>query len=53
LKREFGADIDLIKGDGGIFDVKVDGDMVFSKHSVGRFPNPGEVEGSVRRILSS
>ena len=33
----------LIKGGGGIFDVKVDGNLVYSKHQAGRFPEPGEV----------
>ena len=50
LKREFGFETGLIKGGGGIFDVRVDGDLVFSKFRVGRFPDPGEVEGIVRRI---
>lgn len=34
---------ELLKGSGGIFDVKVDGDLVFSKHEKGRFPEDGEV----------
>ena len=37
----------LIPGSGGIFDVAVDGRTVFSKHSVGRFPEPGEVVRSL------
>lgn len=50
LKREFDFETRLIKGGGGIFDVRADGDLVFSKFKEGRFPNPGEVEGIVRRI---
>jgi len=38
----------LIRGGGGIFDVKVDGDLVFSKFRTGRFPDPGEVVGALR-----
>lgn len=34
----------LIPGENGIFDVTVDGEIVFSKHKVGRFPEPGEVK---------
>ena len=30
-------------GSGGVFDVTVDGKLVYSKHQTGRFPNPGEV----------
>jgi selT/selW/selH-like putative selenoprotein len=49
LKSEFGVETRLIRGGGGIFDVRVDGDLVFSKFRVGRFPDPGEVETIVRR----
>jgi hypothetical protein len=28
--------------------VKVDGRLVFSKHQVGRFPEPGEVLATIR-----
>jgi len=41
------VDAVLIKGSGGVFDVRVDGALVFSKHREGRFPEPGEI---VRRI---
>ena len=34
---------ELEKGSKGIFDVTVDGDLVYSKHSTGRFPDDGEV----------
>lgn len=37
-----------MKGDGGIFDVEVDGRLVFSKHDEGRFPEPGEVVARMR-----
>lgn len=33
----------MIKGSGGIFDVSVDGKIVFSKHQAGRFPEESEV----------
>jgi hypothetical protein len=31
-----------------VFDVKVDGVLVFSKHALGRFPEPGEVVGLIK-----
>ena len=34
----------LIKGMGGVFNVRLDGELLYSKKSVGRFPEPGEVE---------
>jgi len=51
LKKEFGVDAELIRGTGGIFDVRVDGELVFSKHDVDRFPEDGEVEGRIRTRL--
>jgi len=48
LKREFGVDAELIRGTGGVFDVRVDGQLVFSKHDLGRFPEDGEVETAIR-----
>jgi len=48
LEREFGASIRLIKGSGGVFEVKADGDLVFSKAALGRFPEAGEVAATLR-----
>lgn len=33
-----------MKGRGGVFDVRLDGETLFSKHQVDRFPEAGEVE---------
>ena len=33
----------LIEGGKGIFDVKVDGELIFSKHETGRFPEVREI----------
>ena len=38
----------LIPGGGGVFDVRLDGDLVFSKHKTGRFPNLAEIAEAVR-----
>ena len=37
------ADVTLITGSKGIFDVTVDGVVLFSKHAAGRHARPGEV----------
>jgi predicted Rdx family selenoprotein len=50
LKEEFGVDAELVVGGGGIFDVEVDGTVVFAKAEVGRFPEEGEVEAKVREL---
>lgn len=42
----------LIKGSGGIFEVRLDGELLFSKKQVGRFPLPGEVEEAVAPRLA-
>lgn len=34
---------ELVKGDGGVFDVVRDGQLVFSKHEAGRFPEEAEI----------
>ena len=48
MSKEFGVKAELIPGDGGIFDVTVDGKMVFSKFKIGRFPESGEVVEKIR-----
>jgi predicted Rdx family selenoprotein len=40
----------LVPGGGGIFDVKVNGETVFSKHAVGRHAEPGEVLRAIQDI---
>jgi len=49
LKQHLGVDSTLIAGSGGVFEVNVDGKMVFSKKSVGRFPEPGEIVGMLQQ----
>jgi selT/selW/selH-like putative selenoprotein len=38
-----------VKGDNGVFDVLVDGRLVFSKHEQGRFPEEREILGLLPR----
>jgi predicted Rdx family selenoprotein len=33
-----------------VFDVRVDGQLIFSKHQLGRFPEPDEVEDAIRSL---
>ena len=37
------AHVKLVEGSGGVFEVTVDGTLVFSKKSLGRHAEPGEV----------
>jgi len=38
-----GVEPKLIEGRGGVFEVKVDDHMLFSKHEIGRFPEHEEI----------
>jgi predicted Rdx family selenoprotein len=48
MLRERGVDASATPGGRGQFDVIRDGELVFSKHDVGRFPGESEVERLVR-----
>ena len=41
------ADIQLIKGSGGVFEITMDGKLVFSKKRLGRFPTDEELDALV------
>jgi len=43
IEAETGTKPELIEGGGGIFDVTVDGERIFSKQEVGRFPESEEI----------
>ena len=49
LQKAFGVEANLVPGRNGIFDVIVDGNLVFSKFESGRFPNPGEVTSKLKK----
>jgi len=44
---------ELIEGSGGVFEVVVDDDLVFSKKKEHRFPESGEVETALASRLPS
>jgi selenoprotein W-related protein len=43
IKEARGVEAELVGGDNGIFDVVVDGELIYSKHQTGRFPDPDEI----------
>lgn len=49
LVESMSADVTLIPGDSGIFDVTVDEKIIFSKKDVGRYPELGEVSKILRQ----
>ena len=46
--QRLGVEAKLIEGSGGVFDVTVDGKLVYSKNSTGRFPEEGEVLKAIK-----
>jgi selenoprotein W-related protein len=49
-EHDVGA-IELVTGTGGIFDVHVDGELVFTKSMLGRYPDPDDVLPLLRPLL--
>ena len=50
LKQIFpDAEIRLVQSSGGVFEVTVDGNLLFSKKAVGRHAEPGEIVSLIRR----
>ena len=42
------AEVALVPGTGGVLDVRVDGELIFSRAQAGRFPEAKELKQSVR-----
>ncbi len=45
-----GADSELIASGGGVFEITADSKLVYSKKSLGRFPEDGEIVGLIRAL---
>ncbi|MBD3343871.1 MAG: SelT/SelW/SelH family protein [Chitinivibrionales bacterium] len=43
LKKKFNAESELIESSGGVFEVEMDNDLIFSKKKLNRFPEEGEI----------
>lgn len=43
IKKQFGVTPVLTESSGGVFEVTVDGDLIFSKKKEGRFPEDQEI----------
>ncbi len=44
IAEKYNAEITLVAGSGGVYEIEVDGKLIFSKQSLGRFPEEGEVD---------
>jgi selenoprotein W-related protein len=45
--------VEVVPGDGGIFDVHLDGELVFTKSMLGRYPDPDDVVPLLAEKLGS
>ena len=45
--------VEVVTGANGIFDVQLDGELVFEKSMLGRYPDPDDVVPLLRERLSS
>ncbi|MCY4021389.1 MAG: Rdx family protein [Chloroflexi bacterium] len=43
----------LVPGTGGVFDVSVNGELIFSKQEVGRHAEPGEIRSGIMGVLNT
>ena len=48
LDSEFGVLAETIPSSGGVFEVTVNGSLIFSKKQLGRFPNEEEIVQLIR-----
>jgi selT/selW/selH-like putative selenoprotein len=48
LRQGIGANVELIEGRGGVFDVVADGKLLFSKRAEHRFPKAEEILRALR-----
>ncbi len=52
LNKQFNVESKLIEGAGGVFEVRVDGSLVWSKKDTGRFPEQRELAEKIRTMIS-
>lgn len=48
IKKVFGVETKLVRGDNGIFDVKLNGKLIYTKAKTHSFPEPGEIATLIR-----
>ncbi|MCA9523621.1 MAG: Rdx family protein [Myxococcales bacterium] len=52
IKEELGVLPQLVSGSGGVFEVRLDDQLVFSKKATGEFPNPTKLIEMLRQRLA-
>lgn len=43
--------VQLIPGHGGVFEVKLDDRLIYTKSDTGRFPDAGEIAGIIKNSI--
>ena len=52
LKSRFpGVETKLISSGGGVYEIILDGELIFSKKTLGRFPDDGEVAALIKQAM--
>ena len=52
LSNKFGINSELIESSGGVFEIKANGHLIFSKKQLGRFPNQDEIVKFIEDLQS-
>jgi len=50
LNESLDIDAELIEGGNGVFDVRLDGRLIYSKDETGRFPENAEIVTQIRAV---
>jgi len=50
LKDELGKSAELIESSGGVFEIELNGKLIFSKKKLGRFPEEGEILAILKQL---
>jgi selT/selW/selH-like putative selenoprotein len=53
IRERLGVQPELIEGRNGVFEIHLDGQPMFSKRQLGRFPAEGEIEDLLSEKLGS
>ncbi len=53
IRRAFGIESTLIAKGRGIFDVSVDGTIIFSKYETARYPESSEIVAAIRTMIGA
>ncbi|MFN2441079.1 MAG: Rdx family protein [Thermoanaerobaculia bacterium] len=50
IKKELGIDPKLVRGSGGVFNVIVGNETIYSKHETGEFPSEREIVEKLKKM---